>query len=67
MGRRARLPPRSRGTGRAPGRSRPHWPKRPPPQGTGSRCLPPCCGRNTTRCSPANGPTGSASSLPMPV
>ena len=37
-----------------------------PAPGTGSRCLPPCCGRNTTRCSPANGPTGSAISSPTP-
>ena len=39
----------------------------PRPGRTGSRCPPPCCGRNTIRCSPANGPTGSASSSPMPV
>jgi pimeloyl-ACP methyl ester carboxylesterase len=32
-----------------------------------SRRLPPCCGRNTTRCSRANGPTGSASSSRTPI
>jgi pimeloyl-ACP methyl ester carboxylesterase len=32
----------------------------------GSRYRPRCCGRNTIRCSPGNGPTGSVSSLPRP-
>ncbi len=49
---------------RAPGRSRPRWPNRSRPRVTGSRCPPPCCGRSTTRCSLARGPTGSASSSP---
>src|SRR5258707_422159 len=63
-GRGAGSPPRSPGTGRAPGRSRPRWPNRSRPRATGSRCPPRCCGRSTTRCSPANGPTGSESSSP---
>lgn len=32
----------------------------------GSRYLPRCCGRNTIRCSPGNGPTGSVTSSPWP-
>ena len=65
-GRQARSPPRSPGTGRARGRSPPPWRSGLPTRPTGSRYPLRCCGPNTIRCSPANGPTGSASSSPPP-
>jgi len=65
-GRRARSPPRSPGTGRAPARSRPRWRNRYPNRTGGSRCRRRCCGHQTIRCSRAHGPTGSTSSSRRP-